>query len=295
MSSIDLISETLKETFSFVKSNWKTLFVNSFKISVVSIIALIAGFLIYFGAIFLAASISTWIIWLALPFLILGYLISGVSFSAFFNSIDATYNCKKLELIKTIKANFVPYTKFIVVLSAAMFVMFLPLIAWFMYSASNQLSSSAAYGYGSSNPAALTNAFSNIFIFLGLYIIELILIFIFSFFTQFAVWDVVLNKKGPVESIKSSIAMVKSNFWAVLGLDFLVYILLMAVVTILYFLFIPAFLVGAVSGGILSIPIILVFYLVYFMVLLLFYIFLFSALYILWKKLSTKVVVKSAK
>lgn len=73
-----------------------------------------------------------------------------------------------------------------------------------------------------------------IFAFFGLFIIMFLILIVVFFLIQFSFWELILNRRGLIESLKISFALVKKNIIAVIVFDIVLFLVGTAVGSIFY-------------------------------------------------------------
>lgn len=215
----------------------KILGVNLYVFGTVIAGLVLAGILMFAGLIPL---IGIPLILLSIVVLLVAALAGALLSLAVYRVVEEQHKTKrKVSVVSVASENTVP---FILLLLLKMFIFFVALVPFLL----------VALIFGNiESPIAvqlLAGFIQAVFLFLGLAI---------GFFLQFAIYELVLAKKGAWESIKASVVLVKNNFVETL-IFFFVYnaigwIINFAFTIILYVLLIAGILVGGAFFGIASI------------------------------------------
>lgn len=83
-------------------------------------------------------------------------------------------------------------------------------------------------------PALLLPSPANVLIFFGLFILLGLVALVLFFLIQFGFWELIINKRGVLESLKVSYALVKQNLFAVIIFDIVLFITAFAIGSVFY-------------------------------------------------------------
>jgi hypothetical protein len=233
------ITETLNKIFSdwidLYKRAAVPLFIDIAKVELLNFLVIGVLFLFTIAAVFLLGiSFTTSFSALSssiLPLFFIAFIvfIVFVSFaigSIKFNVIDDKANNRETNIVEKLRENFVPVVLYMLLTSIIYLVLLSPLILAFIF------------GGGLRNLAALC-------LFLILIILAVLL---FVFFAQFSFYELVINRRGVIESFKQSFSLVKSNIITVFVFDIIDIIISSLVV-------LPFSLIGEIVGVVLfSVP-----------------------------------------
>jgi hypothetical protein len=126
----------------------------------------------------------------------MGLLLSTYITVTKYNLIAESMAGKKMSIFGQAKANAWPYTAYVIVMCILMGVIFVP--------------GALAIVLG----PTIAKLFGLLLLFLGA-----LALIIIAFTFQFAIWELLIARKGPVESIKASFALVRSNLKKVFVFD----------------------------------------------------------------------------
>lgn len=214
---IDFVSETVDETIAYLKKEVKPLLSRMLIIEAASMAAFLVFVLIaclfmlppFFGLISTAitqpASLTDEILanrlaeiftdWTNMALfsvgallLLLGTLVSMYISSTIHNQVADSMAGKNTPIINQAKENALPYTGYMLVMVVLLGIVFLPsVLVLFLAPGGTKLLA------------------------LPLFALAGLLILAISFFFQFAAWELLVARKGPVESLKQSYALVRNN------------------------------------------------------------------------------------
>lgn len=221
--SIDLVEKSAREGYELAKKNAKRIFMDLLKVEFLA-------YGIYAAAVILAVVIASIFFWdwivavfelqqgteltppsfsgmnIAGMLIIIGiFIVSGllgsVATTVTYNVVDNVSAGKKTSILKHFKENMFPIIKLSIITWAVTVVLFLPFLLPLLLG-------------------ALAACLSCIF---GL--LSIVLLVLFFLFIQFSAIEIVVRKKGVIDSIKYSVSLVRKNFFAVILLDILLFLI----------------------------------------------------------------------
>lgn len=203
---IDTGVSCIKTAWAFIKKEFKFLFIEFLKTYVLTYLAFIAlgavFLLFYFGS----GQNNYVTLGIGIPLLIIGLLVSMVLGSVPYKILHERTKGKRISIIAEAKKIAIPVIKYQIIILAITMVILLPAII-----------------------SVASGAAQSAICLIGLSYIGLIVII---FFIQFAIYELLINKKGAIESIKSSFSLVKKNIGAVF-----VYDIVLAIIIIVIYIF----------------------------------------------------------
>jgi len=201
--ALELISETFNDGIKYLEKNVRDLFVDMLKIEVLSL-----GVFLVLAAI----AVAPWFIFLAgpsfeglnIPLLVFSAIVFTVALllsvaisSAQYNAVDKRAKNGAVAIIPQSRQNFMPVIAYYIIITILMAVAFLP----------------AALLFISGNVVMMLGAFA-------LLLLAFLVLIVAGFLLQFGLWELVINRRGPFESMKRSCALVtRGNIIKILLFD----------------------------------------------------------------------------
>lgn len=211
-ASVDLALDCAKKGYELIKKSAQPLFIDLLKVNALGTVMSMAGILIAGLLLFMLA--GAWVsaqltqasptapdgtvyfvLAVSLVVLLAGSLLSRAATAVSYNIVENTTKGRRTGIMEQFMKNLVPVSVLSIIVWIVMLVLALPLIL------SIQMGEAAA---------GATCVFG---------LVSTVLLLLFGFFTQFAIFEVVLGGRNAVEAIKRSFSLVKANVWAVLLLD----------------------------------------------------------------------------
>jgi len=221
--AVDSVVDSGKGTINFLQKKASPLFVDLLKIEAGSTILLIAvlvmGVFAMWGLGLIPESFDfsdkenfasemikflPLIAGLAVAMLV-GGILSTIFESVGYNAVDLRMKNSKVRILERFSRNFLPVLSLIVLLGVIQVIIFFPPIL-----------------------SLLSRNVTLMFLSFVLFMLSAIVLVIFLFFVQFVMLELVINGRGPWESIKQSYSLVKNNFWGVLVFDIAYWVIAMA-------------------------------------------------------------------
>lgn len=205
------VFDSIEDAYYFVRSRPKHLFMEFLKIVVLAV-AVILAILLVGGALgvglsMLVGSSTTGNIivgvWFALVVLVMLYFAIVVGSPAY-HLVQEEYRNKKISIIDTAKSNAFPLLKYgisYILLNLVLLLPFLILLGGIIYATGIDISSFST----DETLQGIASSTLNLFIILPLLIL--------GFFIQLGFFELLLNRKGAIESLKDSISLVRGNFF----------------------------------------------------------------------------------
>lgn len=292
----ELLTETANDAYGFLRRDYRRLSVNLLKIEVISLVMMIMTMVFLYSAIFISAqqpsafygSLTMAALTGGLILLIglVGGYFTAVANSVGYNVVDAAYRKAGMRYEETFRSNMSPIFRFALVDILINAVVFLPFILLFI-----GIAFLAMGGIGTAATITLINI-AQLFFRLIMGLIGAVLYLFF----QFAIFELLIGKKGAIDSFKGSFGIMSSypletfvfsfGLWAVLtGIS-----IPFAIIFILLFIFAAGAGIGMSSiGGVLAFwPLLIVGGLFFLALLLIFSVImnvvLYAAQYIYWSK-----------
>ncbi|MBN2478488.1 DUF4013 domain-containing protein, partial [Candidatus Micrarchaeota archaeon] len=281
-SSFDFVLDSLRESYHFIRKQFKPLFVSLLKVQIWVLLLVLVGLALSFGTGFLFWGMSVPLALFAggLLFLIT-LLVSSAGNSVMYNVIQNIHTGKETPIVENTKKNFIPVTKYSLLIFFAYVLVLLPLVLMIVYPI---ISSNPESGAASFAPIMGGILFAILWIFL-----VMLFLIAAAFLIQFAMWELILNRRGVIESIKESFRKVKGNFWKVVIFNIAIIAVSMIIQVFVQILttFLQIFItVLAVSGNIVVILLaVIVFIALMFVLEVLTQAVIMPAVYKFWKKL----------
>jgi len=232
--TVQILSETMNEGVGYLEKNLFPLFKDLLKINLLNIVILGLGFGILSFLLSDSSSITPVMIIAAIIIMIITLLISAVISSVQINAVDERARGNAVRILSKVKENFGPVILYSILFYGIILIVFLPPVLIFL-SGSILLSLLA----------------------LGLLFFSLIISLLLSFLMQFGLWELVINKRGPVASLKRSYELITNGniiktliFWIciiVIGLGFGI------IFQVLYYLISPISTLFLMINGIIGI------------------------------------------
>jgi len=194
--TLQILSETLNEGIKYLEKNLFPLFKDLLKINLLNVVILGLGF----GIVLLlpdflpsdSAPIASVMAIIALiiiiMIIIITLLLSAVISSVQFNAVDERARGGAVRILSKAKENFVPVILYTILLYSIIFILFLPLVLAFL-----------------SGDTSLSLIGPGLLLFSPLALLLLI------FLTQFGLWELVINKRGPLASLKRSYELITNG------------------------------------------------------------------------------------
>ncbi len=203
---VDTIKSAYSDAWGLLKKSWKNLLIDITKIEVIGLIfSMIVLLLILIGVIFLVGmppwdytvfqDIPLWYYILGFLILIISNLVTGAIGSLVYNIVDNRAKNKKTPFMEQFKKNFVPMVLYNLIVWTFIIVTLLPLLGMLA---------------GGTIALAITCAYP---------IILLVLYLVISFFVQFALYEIIIERKGVIDGIKASFSIVKKNLLVVFAFN----------------------------------------------------------------------------
>ena len=287
--TIDIIKNAFSDAWKMWKKSGKDFFVDLLKISllqwaiygIVTIILVSAALILMGGAVEGATGMETLslltgniaFVALAVLLVVASWLVASVLGSVVFNVVDNRANGKKTEIVKRFKTNFIPVTGYIALVIVISIIICLPIVLGYLFTSG----------------ASVLSILGGMCLF-GF--VSVVFYLLFAFLIQFSMLELVIERRGVVESLKSSYALVKKNIVTVLLFD-IVYIIIAfgigSITSVIERVFIVGIelmafggsIVGAAMGGVLYL-------LVVFLLTVASYFILLPIYYFLWRGLGPK-------
>jgi len=224
---VDYVRKTLETSYALIKARGQEIFMATLKISVVQVALGLAALLVIGGlaVLLLGASITETItsgtlapslmrnlgvgIAIALPIIAIAALAGAVLKSVSFNIVDNAAAGRTTDLVACTRKNMLPVVKLYLVLFVITIVLAVPAILSFLIGALGGMAGVAAVCI--------------------LWLVSFVALVLLALCAQFSTAEVVLNGKGPVEAIRSSLALVRGSIGGVILLDVAVVVVAMAV------------------------------------------------------------------
>jgi len=204
--TVQILSETMNEGVGYLEKNLLQLFKDLLKINLLNIVILGLGGILSF-LLSDSSSIAPVMIIAAIIIMIITLLLSAVISSVQINAVDERARGNAVRILSKVKENFGPIILYSILFYGIILIVFLPPVLIFL-SGSTSLSLLA----------------------LGLLFFSLIISLLLFFLMQFGLWELVINKRGPVASLKRSYELITNGniiktliFWIciiVVGLGF---------------------------------------------------------------------------
>lgn len=204
--TVQILSETMNEGVGYLEKNLLQLFKDLLKINLLNIVILGLGGILSF-LLSDSSSIAPVMIIAAIIIMIITLLLSAVISSVQINAVDERARGNAVRILSKVKENFAPVILYSILFYGIILIVFLPPVLIFLS--------------GSTSLALLA---------LGLLFFSLIISLLLFFLVQFGLWELVINKRGPVASLKRSYELITNGniiktliFWIciiVVGLGF---------------------------------------------------------------------------
>ncbi|MBI2080003.1 hypothetical protein HYT84_04505 [Candidatus Micrarchaeota archaeon] len=297
MVNLSVAFDSVVEGWDFSKNNINKLFMELLKVNLYSLLIALVGLGLFVGVVYLSLGLNTSgnlisKLSLILPALIIGFILmlpllifSEAISSVTYNLIDNSYNKKETSIFSQAVSNIFPILKYGILmffLFAGIFVPFFVLIFGIETGNGSSLYSKTSL------LSTLTQVFFNM------------VILVISFFLQFAIFELLILRKGVFESVKKSLSLVKNNF-----LESLVFAIIEGVISMIISIPLILIMLVLVFGGVIAgiallaaTPVLLIPLIVIGSIILLILVLLFTALeqaiiipmhYIFWRKLIGQV------
>lgn len=221
--AVGSVTDSLGKAYEMVKKDGMGLFKSMLGVSVFSTLIMVAGFTI---AVAIAALLliptgalegttpNVGMVWVAMTIaaviMFAAMLLSAAAGAVSYNVVDGFATGKKISIMERFRANIVPISIFEVLWLIVILILALPIA----------LSLLTGMSVGSTSMMAL---------FCGLTVLSVVLIIGFSFSIQFSMLEIVIAGKDAIEAMKSSISFVRANMGGVLLLDFVIFVLALAI------------------------------------------------------------------
>ncbi len=287
---VDIIKGVFSDSLGFWKKRGERFIVDLVKINilewavfVIPVVILISLAMIMLGSISLdeteaASALLGNIAFLAIAFILLfiTYLVSAALGSVMLNAVDNRAKGKETHIIRQFKANFVPYSLYVILIGLISFVIFIPLIVGFLMAG------------GDGGPGAILRILGSVCLF-G-FLSGLIYI-LFVFFIQFSKFELIIERTGVVDSLKRSYSLVRRNIVGVFIFNIIYIIIAFAIGSIssvierilivaLQLMMVGGSITGAIFAGLLYVVIVFVISVLTTFVML-------PLLYFFWKRIKT--------
>jgi|GEM_PF-5847210 len=259
--AIDTVTGTANETFNFLKKKIKLLFIDILKIEIgafaIAIAVILIGLLFMFGLGLFSSlpldsenpdisEILPLIAGLLVTFLFAGIL-STIFQSVTYNAVDMRMKNARVMITERFQRNFIPMLSLMILIGIVYLIIFIPGII-----------------------AIVSGSMTGVFLAFTLLFISILILIVFLFFAQFAVLELLINERGPWESIMNSLELVKKNFWAVIAFDIAYWIISMALGSVMAFisysiqiLFFMLMMVNPLAGILIMVLILLIVEIIY--------------------------------
>ncbi len=258
--TIDIIKGAFSDAFALWERNGKGFFVDLVKITflqwfVIILFAAIVISLAFFTMGDLSASLETVAaLLLNLPFLLMtvlllliAYFASAAFGSVAFNAVGNRAIGEDTAVINQFKANFVPYSLYIVLILVLKLILFTPLIGGYLISSQDGEAGSFFRVMGSVCMFGFISA---------------VLYLLLFFFIQFATFELIIGMAGVFDSLRRSYRLFKMNIVVVFLFDVLYAIIVLAINSIIWgvqwifergmrFMLLGGNVAGAILGGLL--------------------------------------------
>lgn len=219
--NIELVFGAGKECFNFLKTEVKPLYLRFLKIEAFSFLVLFVAILLgglisyLFVKDFSLSFSSLALILLVLFIFVAGSFLSSLVGTSAYNILDARYAKTDVAILKSTRANFLPYLSYCVFFAALFIIILLPLLFAFVYLL-GLTDFSQLFTIPSNSPIKDTvKAYANTFL-----IIAVVFWYLVNFLTQFGLFELLLEKKGVLASIRASLSLVKNNIIETLAFCF---------------------------------------------------------------------------
>jgi len=232
--TVQILSETMNEEVGYLEKNLLQLFKDLLKINLLNIVILGLGFGILLFLLSDSSSNAPVMIIAAIIIMIITLLISAVISSVQINAVDERARGNAVRILSKVKENFVPVILYSILFYGIILIVFLPPVLIF-----------------------LSGSTSLLLLALGLLFFSLIISLLLFFLMQFGLWELVINKREPVASLKRSYELITNGniiktliFWIciiVIGLGFGI------VFQVLYYLISPISTLFLMINGIIGI------------------------------------------
>lgn len=205
----------VKKWWNFVRPNWKPVFKKTLQLEayelviliIVGIVAITATVLAMGSASNITLAIAIGLFALAITAILVFVMLSIDS--VYYNIMEDTTKKKKTEIMKNFKANLWPVTKYQVTMLLITLITLIPFFLGFMWLVASMMENYTNQGTISTEmiyqKAEAMMHISNAYV--------IIVGTVIGFFFQFAIFYLIIAKKGAVESIKKSVSLVKNNFF----------------------------------------------------------------------------------
>ena len=284
----ELLTSTANETFKFLTTSYRRLFTNIFKVKLISslvlVLTLVLSFVSFMGAMGFVPLMYLIMLLIAIAIFFIGLFMSFVADSVGYNVVDAVFKDQGVGFWESFRKNMLPMLKFVLISLLIATVALSPVfVLYFIIYA-------AVYVGESSTAGILLVELIEILLRILSSIIQAVL----YLFLQFTVFELLIARKGAIESFKQSFGIVKENFietivfsFVLWGIGTVIGIPFIIVGVVLVF---GGLLLGAGGGGLLMLPLIFMGVLI-FIVLLLIYstitvAVVLSAQYVYWNKIK---------
>jgi len=262
-----ILSETLNEGTKYLEKNLFPLFKDLLKINLLNIFVFCIGFVIA-AALFSFLTPGAIQLGVAAMIAVLTFILSHAINSVIYNAVDERAKGGAVGILSKAKENFIPVALYSILLGAIILIVFLPLILAFLSGDTNLL-----------------------LIGLGLTFFSLLALIVIFFLIQFGLWELVINRRGPLASLKRSYELITNGniaktllfdiciFVVVFGLG-IIYQLLVLFASVISSLFMMA---NILIGTVINIFLQILFLVVYSAIV---YTITYPFIYIFWKKLE---------
>lgn len=205
----DVLSRAASEAFEFLRRDYRRLFVNLLKVEVISLIIMAMTLVFIWSAAFITLqNVAAFYSSLAMAAITVGVIaaigLAGGFFAAVANSIgynvvDSAYSKTHMRYVRTFRGNMFPMLKYLLMSILINSVAFLPFLALFIgiaYLTYEQLGTTAS--------VLLINMAELI-----LRVVLAVLGAILYLFLQFAIFELLIGRRGVVESFRESIGIMR--------------------------------------------------------------------------------------
>ncbi len=221
--TIDYVVESARKGYKLIKKSAVSLYIDLLKVSVLSTVISLGG-LVLIGLVlfaFFGTDVGEALMGVATPesgtmlvvFLLIAILIyvvflflSNAVASVSYNVIENRASGKGTSIIAHAKENLMPVVRYTIVFWAVLLVVALPILLSLLLG-----------GIGAVVGMCFFSA------------LALMIYVLFPFFIQFGMFELILGKKGAIDSMKSSSRLVKANILPVILLDIILVVIIFAV------------------------------------------------------------------